>query len=431
MSQKHDPEVNAPSDLHSEMLKKRKAREKMNIELEFSHFDGDMQGAKAGSNSENKSGMSGMLKKSMLMPVAGLMTAGVVLAGSLGLDPLGGAGKGSTDSTATEPVIIAPTEETEAPETAAPETGTPARTIIVELTFPPTVTLMPTLPPTPTPTFEPTDKPTATATPTATPSPTPTVTATPTPTPTPTATPTPTPTPTATPTSTPTPTPTPTPTATPTPTPHVDPFPALSNLAPDTTTDARGSHNDRVGIFTDTASFSRYSNETGEIVPGVTLKAFDGKRTVLALNNYSDPNAVISAGTMGNGFTIDVTGDCKVCAIIVSGASLTITGTGTLTVDGTVKDMYGIHVDAGGTDSCLMISSGVTVNAKAIASTGAVRVLNTTRQTGIITGTYVKISGGTVKAGNYFDYPPPADAYHVTVIDPNTGAPATSVKFYS
>ncbi|MBP5256116.1 MAG: hypothetical protein J6Z80_03570 [Clostridia bacterium] len=184
-------------------------------------------------------------------------------------------------------------------------------------------------------------------------------------------------------------------------------------------------------ISEDAASFSRYSTEPGEIIQGVTLNSFDGKRTVLALNNYSNPNAVISAGTMGNGFTIDVTGDCKLCAIIVSGASLTITGTGTLTIDGTVRDMYGIHVDAGGTDSCLMIASGVTVNAKAIQSTGAVRVLNTTRQNGIIPGADIKVSGGTIKAGNYFDYAPPAGAYHVTVIDPKTEAPATSVSFYS
>ncbi|MBO4338844.1 MAG: hypothetical protein J5877_02845 [Clostridia bacterium] len=129
-----------------------------------------------------------------------------------------------------------------------------------------------------------------------------------------------------------------------------------------------------------------YSNYTtiNNAVPGVT---YDKASNTLTLNNYKNAKAAISANMMGDNFKINVIGDCEIAEIMAYGdgwgGSVTITGTGTLTVNKSGICDNAISLYAESTASSLHIDSSVTVilygnegvfysNYNAVTSTGAV-----------------------------------------------------------
>ena len=111
----------------------------------------------------------------------------------------------------------------------------------------------------------------------------------------------------------------------------------------------------------------------------VTGVSYDPATNTLSLNNFRRPDVSLYASMMGDDFTVKVTGSCELEQIEVStlnywemiagkqlnfpwGGSLNITGTGTLTVNKTKKQPWGITLWAEGADARLNISKHVSLN---------------------------------------------------------------------
>ena len=100
---------------------------------------------------------------------------------------------------------------------------------------------------------------------------------------------------------------------------------------------------------------------------------YDRDENTLYLDNYKNPNIGINANLMGNGFTINVSGDCELYNIIswgfFYGGSVTITGNGKLTLYSQPNaelryDNPNISIEAEDSYSALMIDSQVTLDLK-------------------------------------------------------------------
>ncbi|MBQ2183142.1 MAG: hypothetical protein II399_00770, partial [Lachnospiraceae bacterium] len=91
---------------------------------------------------------------------------------------------------------------------------------------------------------------------------------------------------------------------------------------------------------------------------------YDAGSNTLYLNNFSTDD-LLDVNWMGNGFKINVTGDCTLGGIRVwgwyYGGSVLITGTGTLTLNPDSSNAFGIVLEAEESNSCLMLDANVTV----------------------------------------------------------------------
>ena len=95
---------------------------------------------------------------------------------------------------------------------------------------------------------------------------------------------------------------------------------------------------------------------------------YDEESNTLILNDFEPYGTQwgLEANLMGNSFTIEVHGTCHLAYIHIYGwyygGSLTITGDGTLTVNGEQVNSYGIYLEAEYSPSCLMVDREVTLD---------------------------------------------------------------------
>lgn len=193
----------------------------------------------------------------------------------------------------------------------------------------------------------------------------------------------------------------------------VETFPELSNLMPDFAGDyawigigseeyirfgAWGS--DDYTYLEIGSAWERFekTDENGVTTPlhlsVVPNARYDAASNTLTLENFSA--GVLDVNLMGNGFTIHLIGDNRLDHLCVWGAgyggSVTLTGTGSLTVnEGGLADV-GVYLRCEQSGSCLMVDRGVTLDAY---GNEAIRVEDTLLEQGIYYRTGEKLTGGT------------------------------------
>ena len=120
---------------------------------------------------------------------------------------------------------------------------------------------------------------------------------------------------------------------------------------------------------------------------------YDRASNTLYLNNFS--GAGLNINLMGNGFKIDVTGDCHLDRILawgfMYGGSITVTGSGRLTVNEALDWDCGIQFLCESSASCLMIDSSVTLDV--YGTVAAIELDESTAEKGIYYLAPLKLGG--------------------------------------
>ena len=123
------------------------------------------------------------------------------------------------------------------------------------------------------------------------------------------------------------------------------------------------------------------SGITTTTVSGIT---YDASTNTIVMNNYTGTCA-LNINLMGNGLKLQLNGTNQIGHLLVwgfgYGGSLTITGSGTLTVNPDSAFAYGIYLKGEASQTCLMIDR--TVQIDAYGSTAAVYVEDTTMTQGV------------------------------------------------
>ena len=158
-------------------------------------------------------------------------------------------------------------------------------------------------------------------------------------------------------------------------------------------------------------------------IPGAS---YDRATNTLTLENfYGD---ILDANLMGNGFTIRLIGQNRLEMLMVWGAgyggSVTFIGDGSLTIDGGQEPA--IRLNAEGSQSCLMVDRGVTVEAR--SESAAVVILDTMIDPAIYCRTGVTVSGGMPAVLDQAEGDN-GDRYYVYSVMDDDGNPATYVRF--
>lgn len=159
-----------------------------------------------------------------------------------------------------------------------------------------------------------------------------------------------------------------------------------------------------VGIF--------YDNELKDTIEGAE---YDVETNTLTLTDFNHPEFSLSIADMGDDFKLNIQGECVLQNIIVNtetyGGSLTVTGTGLLTVNPERSDETAVRLWADGADATLHIDD--TVSVKFLSSWNAVSFDGTAhadKDTVFTQGEKtVNVKGGKTKNvlcvdGAYLDY---------------------------
>lgn len=180
--------------------------------------------------------------------------------------------------------------------------------------------------------------------------------------------------------------------------PEEDEFPELDNLEPDWDGDYSWStegpelylrfarkEDENYSYLVRGAAWDTYDPD-GKLVSSANGISYDRASNTLYLNDCS--LAVLDVNLMGNGFTIELSGDNEISSVSIWGAgyggSLKLTGEGTLRVEN------GLGLNAEGSGSCLMIGRGVTLKTYGIV------VQDSTLDEPIWLSKYLTVRGGQV-----------------------------------
>lgn len=237
-----------------------------------------------------------------------------------------------------------------------------------------------------------------------------------------------------------------TPEQTPTPTPVVEDtsFPTLPNPDPDTegayAWNGNGDPEEYILIANadGSSSFLVSGSGIGGTIMDVPGAVYDAATNTLTLTNCN--LYMMEVNLMGNSFTINLVGDNHVGQIKMWGAmyagSLTLTGTGTLTLNEDRSFPIGLIMNAEASTSALLVDRGIKVD---VYGDVAVIVGATSLDQGIYCRTGVEMTGGQCRRGEYSQYLTTyvtlADAYtslgtfyDYAVVD-DDGVPVSEVHF--
>lgn len=125
---------------------------------------------------------------------------------------------------------------------------------------------------------------------------------------------------------------------------------------------------------------------------------YDRNWNQLTLNNFHA--SVLNINMMGNGFRIELRGDCQIDHLLIwgfhYGGSVTFVGNGVLTVNKDNLYDIGIYLKAECSESCIMVSPGVSLTS--YGSYAAVFVEDTSAEKGLYYLKPLTLSGGTRKS---------------------------------
>ncbi len=214
-----------------------------------------------------------------------------------------------------------------------------------------------------------------------------------------------------------------------------DAFPVLPNLFPDFAGDyAWGDYGpeEYVRIMTEGTQEAVYLH-MGEAwrqlegqgegdLPGAS---YDRETNVLTLENFSGD--ILDVNLMGNGFTVRLIGENRLRMLMVWGAmyggSVTFVGDGRLVIDG--GDEPAIRLNAEGSQSCLMVDNGVTV--EAYSNAAAVLINETALDPAVYCRRGVTVTGGADTVVDQVEND--GTTYYTHVMVDENGNPAAYVRF--
>lgn len=224
-------------------------------------------------------------------------------------------------------------------------------------------------------------------------------------------------------------------------------FPTLSNLEPNGPIEGIGILNEEFiciqssteDLYLVSGSAWGYYDNNGnwQTAPISTIEGvrYDPDSNTLTLDNYNGP--VLNVNLMGNSFTIHLIGDNSLDRLFIwgfhYGGSVKITGTGSLTVNQNMKFDTGIELLAEFSETCLMIDSGVRVEAS--GKEMAVIVHATSMEKAIYYLEPLTLYGGVRRGGDYViqmdnQYSSAYGDFHdYTIVTDEDGTPSKFVIF--
>ena len=158
---------------------------------------------------------------------------------------------------------------------------------------------------------------------------------------------------------------------------------------------------------------------------------YDEATNTLTLTNFT--GSLLNVNLMGNGFTLRLEGENHLDGILMwgffYGGSLTITGTGSLTVNEGLSRDTGILFQSEYSETCLMIDSGVVL--EVYGKESAILVQDTTMEKAIYFLKPLKINGGVRKGEAEEETSPEGETVYRYYLADEEGKPSKYVVFRS
>lgn len=151
-----------------------------------------------------------------------------------------------------------------------------------------------------------------------------------------------------------------------------DAFPSLGNLEPNGSVPGYGVIDEEfvileygAGGFSVLHSGKAYDGHSEWQPSAVSGMSYNRATNTLTLSNYNG-GGLLNVNLMGNGFKLNLIGSNSLDGILMwgfmYGGSITITGSGSLTVNENMNMLYGIELQCENSQTCVMIDSSVTVD---------------------------------------------------------------------